>query len=801
MLGKGSVRNRFRFLVILIVIGMMALAGGLMIWLINGIAHRVSREYAHLYNSELEGELSGYLQREIALVSKAAHTNAIIEWAQRENDLVARDEAVDELLQFNRMFRDGNSFIVLDQSKSIYFTDRSTTPAKLLASGHLSRDIPEDIWYFETIDSPTPYNLNIDVDRFLKTMRVWINAKIEDEGEILGAIGTGMYLDPFIKDIFAEHQHKGVKSIIINGYGAIQIDSQLDNIKQNSFAPEASEKKTVFQYCECDKCREAIKLYLAAPADRVLEFDHMTYDYIALSPIENTSWHVVTFFSMNALYSPAIFIPLLVIVFVGVILLAVLLNWAVQRIFVRPFELLVASIRSREAMQETQIYGLERKDEFGLLANSIQQMTERLSKSVPVGMFILSQAGEFLYGNPYFLQQFLVKDIGDFQQLMEQQPNLFFRHRSDYLRFIQLVHQEEEIYGMEAELLRQDESVFWGEIRLSKVATSPGLWRYEGILINTQAKKDYEDQLVNLAMVDKLTGLFNRHHLEHSAQEEISRSERYGHPLTMIIFDLDLFKRVNDTWGHDVGDQVLAGTAALAKTHLRHQDILARWGGEEFAMLLPETSLAQGLQVAEKIRQAVARLEHDFAGIVTASFGVAERGAGGPYLDWFRRVDQALYQAKRSGRNKVVPGHWQPARVAGILHLAWRDSFSSGNTIIDLQHRELFELLNGLMAEQAGQGEKAQLLRLWQQLVQGVKAHFADEERILGEVGYPPEAFAEHQAKHRQLEEEIERLDKAISADEVAIGGVIIPLLDEVVVGHMLQEDVKYYPYTRGAEA
>ncbi|WP_299311753.1 sensor domain-containing diguanylate cyclase [uncultured Halomonas sp.] len=137
--------------------------------------------------------------------------------------------------------------------------------------------------------------------------------------------------------------------------------------------------------------------------------------------------------------------------------------------------------------------------------------------------------------------------------------------------------------------------------------------------------------------------------------------ERIRRPMAVVMYDLDHFKRVNDTYGHQVGDEVLKVTAGLINATIRQVDIHARWGGEEFMVLLPEADLAEGLASAERLRQAIERHRFDHRGPVTASFGVAALGPRDTIGALLKRADDALYQAKHAGRNRVEA---MPARNA-----------------------------------------------------------------------------------------------------------------------------------------
>ncbi len=165
---------------------------------------------------------------------------------------------------------------------------------------------------------------------------------------------------------------------------------------------------------------------------------------------------------------------------------------------------------------------------------------------------------------------------------------------------------------------------------------------------------------------DALTGAYNRHRLEGDLLEELSRAKRYDHPLSLVMFDIDHFKRINDDLGHITGDHVLKEVARSVWELLRKHDAIFRYGGEEFLLLLPETDLQGALAVAEKARATVEALSLSLNGKslpgITVSFGVATAPQHGKTVDLLLQVvDSALYRAKQEGRNRVVPAEPDPA--------------------------------------------------------------------------------------------------------------------------------------------
>mgnify|MGYP001102270418 CR=1 FL=1 len=172
------------------------------------------------------------------------------------------------------------------------------------------------------------------------------------------------------------------------------------------------------------------------------------------------------------------------------------------------------------------------------------------------------------------------------------------------------------------------------------------------LLIEIDRRVIAEQQLRRLATTDELTGLGNRRHFVDRAREAVAVARRYGQWCTLAVIDIDLFKRVNDQLGHQAGDQALIGLAAVLKANLRATDLAARFGGDEFVMLLPLTDPDSGKAAAERIQQSV----RSSGGLpnLTISIGVASvRDEGASLEELLARADQALYDAKGGGRNRI----------------------------------------------------------------------------------------------------------------------------------------------------
>lgn len=189
-----------------------------------------------------------------------------------------------------------------------------------------------------------------------------------------------------------------------------------------------------------------------------------------------------------------------------------------------------------------------------------------------------------------------------------------------------------------------------------------------GAISGLMARAQYESQLEEAnerllleASTDALTGVYSRRFIDEILEREVEIANRHGRALAVAMIDLDHFKAVNDSHGHQAGDRVLRQVAEACGDELRQSDVLARFGGEEFVVMLPETSLPVAEHVAERLRARIEALRPEIEGdgeriALTASFGIAGLRSGENQVDLLRRADRALYRAKREGRNRVANG-------------------------------------------------------------------------------------------------------------------------------------------------
>jgi diguanylate cyclase (GGDEF)-like protein len=182
-------------------------------------------------------------------------------------------------------------------------------------------------------------------------------------------------------------------------------------------------------------------------------------------------------------------------------------------------------------------------------------------------------------------------------------------------------------------------------------------------------------KLEQMATTDGMTGLLNKRAMQTSAEQKVAAAARFSRKLSVLVTDIDFFKKVNDTYGHDVGDQVIRGLGEILKRQKRNTDVVARFGGEEFVVLCEETNEKGALLLAERIREDVEKtvFQSSMGSFsVTCSVGIATFPEGG--RDWdslFKSADEALYVSKRSGRNRstayhATRGEHRPSGVQGL---------------------------------------------------------------------------------------------------------------------------------------
>lgn len=311
-----------------------------------------------------------------------------------------------------------------------------------------------------------------------------------------------------------------------------------------------------------------------------------------------------------------------------------------------------------------------------------------------------------------------------------------------------------------------------------------------------------DEELERQAHTDFLTELANRRFFLEQAESELARALRYQKSLSLFMFDIDHFKAINDSYGHKSGDMVLQNLAAILKLSLREVDFVGRMGGEEFAVILPETDTGEALDAAERLRRAIANArmptESGRQIGVTVSIGVATLNDTSTDIETLlKHADDALYLAKNSGRNQVrlatASAKSSNRSPAHLVKLAWHTGYECGHALIDDQHRVLFRQANDLLSAILAQRPTDEVIGKIEALIVDIGRHFGDEEAIFSAAGFP--GAVEHAAIHRQIIDNAEKLVKHFRADKLTLGELFHYLVYELITEHMLREDRLFFPY------
>lgn len=313
--------------------------------------------------------------------------------------------------------------------------------------------------------------------------------------------------------------------------------------------------------------------------------------------------------------------------------------------------------------------------------------------------------------------------------------------------------------------------------------------------------------LESLSITDSLTGLANRRHFDEVLNTEYGRHVRSGGTLSLILLDIDHFKAFNDTYGHLQGDQCLREVGrVLRETVSRAADLAARYGGEEFVCILPETDRNGAVIVAEQIRRGIEALAIPHSGssvaaVVTASLGVVTTVCDPEILpqDIIAQADELLYLAKSTGRNQTrfVPDSRPTESMeelgGGFVQLVWKDSFCSGNQLIDTQHQALFQTANNLFGAILSGRTAAETAPIITRLLADVTRHFEDERKILEQTTFP--GLQQHCTDHDRLLARGGELAEQFEAGTLSIGVLFQFLAYDVIMIHMLGADREYFPF------
>ena len=547
---RNTIAARFRNGNIAIFALVTAAMGLAIFWSIWDMTGQVSADYAKLHAANTAKILSIYTNQDLGFIASAARSSVIQDWFADEEHPQKRKDAHALMMGVVASLHGSNLYIGIHKTLSEYSIEAESTLDEMQPHARLDPANPADVWYFDLMAADTDYVLKADTDKKLYNKHVWLNHKVvSSAGEPLGAFTAGVPLAWAAEQVFSGYQDTTVRGVVIDGKGAIVMDSAL--LGKGDLLLDAPDMP--IQKISSDPAfLAAMANHLSDSHDRlqsgsfeVIQLASNRLGYATIAHIDSTDWAVVTLYAPFALFNPTKLLPF------GAIMAALLASFAVAssilsyRLIFRPLGQLILNL-SRIKSAGERIYGLERDDEFGILSNVI--------------------------------------------------------HR-----------------------------------------------------------------LLNEAHHDPLTGLHNRRSMEKEMQRVMGILSRAGGAISVLMVDVDCFKGYNDTYGHDAGDMCLKAIASvLATIASRTDDLVVRYGGEEFAIMLPNTDKDGACAIAQKMLEAVRALKmphsaNAAANHVTFSLGVTTGAVNRTQGQntYLKKADEALYASKQTGRNKYT---WLPAQ-------------------------------------------------------------------------------------------------------------------------------------------
>lgn len=351
---------------------------------------------------------------------------------------------------------------------------------------------------------------------------------------------------------------------------------------------------------------------------------------------------------------------------------------------------------------------------------------------------------------------------------IEVNSELVLNEFGESRKVVSIIRDISDRYAMEQELRIS-------ETKYKKIAT-------ELEVINKKLKET--------AIIDSLTGVYNRYYFDEKLSFLMESSLTFRSPLSLILLDLDHFKAVNDTYGHKAGDKVLIEVANTINNLIDEANVFARWGGEEFIVLMPMTNLKDAQNFAEKIRHTLECIDHLGVGTVTVSIGVSTWDYIESSEQWFKRTDDYLYKAKNKGRNCVMTS--KESQKINYSFISWSDEWLCNNDDINIQHKELLNLSNKLISSIMGDYMEDDVDLSIKKLIEHISYHFNFEEIFLNDISYS-EANT-HKEKHDILIRKAKELFKSSSKKNM-LEDTIRFIINDVIINHLIHEDSKFFQY------
>lgn len=376
---KSKITIRFRNINILFLVLILILVVSVVAVMLTGITDGASRDYARFYSVETSEKFGIYISKDLALVDKVARSKALTNWFADESNQEKKSAAYDEIMDYAEMMQNAIFYIGINESLNEYAAEGGTELADFVHFDVFNPEFPHDNWYFDCIGSEIEFTLNIDIDKATNIRRLWINHTVVEDGQVLGAFCSGIEFDTVLQELFSQYDEKSVRGFVIDKDGNIKIDSYL-SAQDGTYGVENT--LHISEVCLDPTFSEAVNAYLGSSnvqeESEVIRLKDDSYSYASITPISGTDWTVITLFDSDSLFGVSALLPLIIAMLSAFVLYAIVSSISMRRLVIAPINRLANSISEADAADGL-IYGGDRDDEIGGLAQTITDMRGRLN--------------------------------------------------------------------------------------------------------------------------------------------------------------------------------------------------------------------------------------------------------------------------------------------------------------------------------------------------------------------------------------------------------------------------------------
>ena len=655
----------------------------------HSIASSLGKEYALERVLSSKEKLSNTLALNVRLAQKITSTALLIEWMKDETNDIAKSKALRLIGDSVDVAQADSWFVAMKESGSYYFNDKQKQFLGKELLKVLKPDTPEDAWFSHTLSSNESYNFNADYDSAVNATKLWLNMVVVDEGKPLGVAGFGIDFRAFIDDYLASDK-EGFGSMIITPQGIIVGDQNPALVTYRMNTTDATQWKTVWDLIDTEQIKMLKPLLERLPFEKsqtaVFEVSINKKQFIvAAAYVPHIRLIALSMVNLDHIVASKNLIPSLLTFTLLAILTAIVAYWLTNYYLLVPIARLTKI--SKEVAKGNYTVritkGLERGDEIANLCQLVNTMVEQMQTSSLLTqeryqwvaenthdvIWVMDTQEKFIYVSPS------VENLRGFspREVMQQSiDEVICAHSLAVVKeaIARAVHIAKEGKTPPSQTIFVEQpckngTTVWTEVN-ARLVLNPrdGSMQFIGSSRDITQRLKAEEEIQKLAFYDPLTNLANRRLLFDRLEKALLTCRRTKSCGALFFLDLDEFKPLNDTYGHAAGDELLREVSKRLQSSIRSIDTVARYGGDEFVILLNDLGLCKTEAreatkiVADKLSEALSTpyILSEVTYTLSASIGATVFGEDTP-LDanaLLDEADNAMYQAKEMGKDCVV---------------------------------------------------------------------------------------------------------------------------------------------------